>query len=179
MQNEKIVITGGPGTGKSSVIKHLEHQGHSCLHEVSREITAEAQKQGISQLFLEKPILFSELLLEARIKQFEQASASEKKLVFLDRGLPDVVAYMDYFSTQYPKKFIQACESRIYDHIFLLPPWEEIYETDNERYESFEQAQIIHNYLKKAYISYGYQPIEVPRTSIEERGQFILNKLQV
>lgn len=179
MQNKKIVITGGPGTGKSSVIKLLEHKGHSCLHEVSREITAEAQKQGISQLFLEKPVLFSEMLLEARIRQFEEALASEEKWVFLDRGLPDVVAYMDYYSTEYPEKFVQACESRKYDHIFMLPPWEEIYETDDERYESFEQAEIIHSYLKKAYISYGYRPIEVPRTSIEERGHFILNKLHV
>lgn len=178
MQNKKIVITGGPGTGKSSVIKHLEKQGHICLHEVSREITAEAQKQGISQLFLEKPILFSEMLLEARIKQYEEAMSMNSATVFFDRGLPDVIAYMDYFSTSYPQEFNQACERRPYDHIFILPPWKEIYQTDNERYESFEQARAIHSYLKKAYLSYGYEPIEVPKTSIEERSKFILTQLQ-
>ncbi len=28
--NKKIVITGGPGTGKSSIINYLEAQGHYC-----------------------------------------------------------------------------------------------------------------------------------------------------
>ena len=58
-----------------------------------------------------------------------------------------------------------------------MPPWNEIYETDNERYESFEQAQNIYEHLKKAYITYGYQPIEVPKQSIENRSNFILKNL--
>jgi predicted ATPase len=177
VQNKKIVITGGPGTGKSSVIHHLEHQGHTCFHEVSREITAAAQKEGITQLFLEKPILFSEKLLEARVHQHKEASSMSRSAVFLDRGIPDVVAYMEYFGTTYPEKFVHACRDHNYDRIFLLPPWEEIYITDNERYESFEQALIIHDHLKKTYLSYGYEPIEVPKSSIENRSDFILNNI--
>ena len=60
---------------------------------------------------------------------------------------------------------------------FLLPPWEEIYEQDNERYESFEQAEKIFHYLKDGYINYGYKTHEVPVGTIEERVQFILNKI--
>lgn len=178
MQNKKIVITGGPGTGKSSVITYLENQGHNCLHEVSREITAEAQKEGIDQLFLEKPILFSEKLLEARTKQFTEASSMEQ-MVFLDRGIPDVVAYMDYFNTSYPSKFTTACKEYTYDLVFLLPPWQEIYQTDSERYESFEESLKIHEFLKKTYLSFGYAPITVPIDTIEKRSDFILNNLHV
>ncbi|UJH91842.1 ATP-binding protein [Antarcticibacterium sp. 1MA-6-2] len=177
MQNRKIVITDGPGTGKSSIVKHLEQHGYPCLHEVSREITATAQKEGISQLFLEKPILFSEKLLEARKNQYQQALLAQEPVIFFDRGLPDIVAYMDYFNTDYPEKFTVACKESRYDDIFLLPPWKEIYQTDNERYETFEQAKLIHNFLKKAYITYGYSPIEVPFGAIENRSNFILNKL--
>lgn len=177
MQNKRIVITGGPGTGKSSVIRSLESEGHSCFHEISRQITMEAQKQGVAQLFLDDPLLFSEKLLEARIKQHQDADEPSGGLVFLDRGIPDVVAYMDYFGTMYPSKFRDACKDHKYHGIFLMPPWDEIYETDNERYESFEQAQNIYEYLKKAYITFGYQPIEVPKQSIENRSDFILNNL--
>jgi len=177
VQNKRIVITGGPGTGKSSVIKNLESKGHSCFHEISRQITMEAQEQGIDQLFLDEPLLFSEKLLEARIKQHQDASEAFGEPVFLDRGIPDVVAYMDYFGTAYPSKFRDACNVHNYNHVFLMPPWDEIYTTDNERYESFEQAQKIHEYLKKAYITFGYDPIEVPKQSIENRSQFILNNL--
>lgn len=177
MQNKRIVITGGPGTGKSSVISNLESKGHYCFHEISRQITLEAQEQGIDQLFLDDPLLFSEKLLEARIKQHQNAGEPSGNLVFLDRGIPDVVAYMDYFGTAYPSKFRDACNDHKYNLIFLMPPWDEIYETDNERYESFEQAQNIYEYLKKAYITFGYQPIEVPKQSIENRSNFILKNL--
>lgn len=176
MQSKKIVITGGPGTGKSSVIKDLELRGCICLHEVSREITAEAQKQGIAQLFLDQPILFSEKLLEARINQHKEAALKQKD-VFLDRAIPDVVAYLNYFGTSYPSNFGLACREFQYDRVFLLPPWEEIYQTDNERYESFEQAQKIHGFLKDSYLTYGYNPIEVPKASVKKRSEFILSTI--
>lgn len=174
---KRIVITGGPGTGKSSIIKHLEKEGYDCLHEVSREITAAAQREGVAQLFLAQPLLFSQKLLEARIDQFKEASSIRSNMVFIDRGLPDVVAYMDYFETAYPSAFNEACSEYFYDKIYLLPPWREIYQTDNERYESFEQAVIIYEHLKKSYLSFGYSPIEVLKDSVQSRSEFILNNL--
>ena len=63
----KIVITGGPGTGKSTVIKELARRNYTCMPEISREITLNARQNGTEQLFLTKPLLFSELLLEGQI----------------------------------------------------------------------------------------------------------------
>ena len=37
--NKKILITGGPGTGKTELIKGLENLGFNCEKEISREIT--------------------------------------------------------------------------------------------------------------------------------------------
>ena len=177
MKSKKIVITGGPGTGKSSIIHNLEDKGEKCLHEISRQVTLEAQKEGIDQLFLEQPLLFSEKLLEGRLDQFRIAREYELDHIFIDRGLPDVVAYMDYFSTNYPEVFHQTCENNKYDLIFILPPWREIYTSDNERYESYEEALKISSYLYSTYRRYGYDPIEVPKLSVEERTNFILDKI--
>ncbi len=179
MQKNRIVITGGPGTGKSSLVKNLENKGFNCLHEVSREITLQAQKEGIEQLFLSDPILFSQKLLEARIQRHEVAATLKAQNIFLDRGIPDVVAYMDYLGTSYPEVFSNSCENFTYDRIFILPPWEEIYLSDNERYENYEQAKKIHDFLEKTYLNYGYQPIEVPKDTIEKRAAFILNHLSL
>lgn len=66
VEKEIVVIIGGPGTGKTTIIDTLKSMGHCCYPEISREVTLEAKKQGIEQLFLEKPLLFSELLLEGR-----------------------------------------------------------------------------------------------------------------
>ncbi|HOD10683.1 MAG TPA: ATP-binding protein [Flavobacterium sp.] len=177
MEKELVVITGGPGTGKTTIIDGLIEQGYSCFPEISRQITLEAKKQGIEQLFLEKPLLFSELLLEGRKKQYQSALQDQAEIVFLDRGIPDILAYMHYIGDSYPAFFDQACHEHQYSKIFVLPPWEEIYESDEARYENFEQATLLFDHLKETYQNYNYQLIEVPTGTVEERIQFIINQL--
>lgn len=175
MNSKKIVITGGPGTGKSSIINELIKRGFFCLEEISRQVTLDARKDGIEQLFLTKPLLFSELLLKGRTKQFNQANSSDKEVVFFDRGIPDIVAYMDYIGDTYPQEFINACQNYVYDQVFILAPWQEIFKSDSERYENFEQAIQIHENLLNTYKNYGYNLIDVPFGSIESRTDFIID----
>ena len=80
---KKIVITGGPGSGKTSLVSYLLNIGHQCMPEISRAVTIEAQKQGIEQLFLEDPILFSRKLLEGRLVQFNDTQNLKKHFYFL------------------------------------------------------------------------------------------------
>jgi predicted ATPase len=149
--NQKIILLiGGPSSGKTTLINHLEAEGYICYPEISREITLNARNEGVDHLFLENPMLFSERLLEGRIKQYENAT-TEGKHVFIDRGIPDVLAYMDFIGNTYPDAFIAACETYKYDKVFLLPPWEEIYVSDAERYESYEEATKSHDYLVATY----------------------------
>lgn len=173
----KIVVTGGPGTGKTTLIENLKGKQYHCLPEISRQVTLEAQKQGIEQLFLTNPLLFSEKLLEGRVKQFLESLQLTEDLVFFDRGIPDVVAYLDYIGDTYPINFEEACEQHLYDQVFLLPPWEDIYISDNERYENFDQARRIHEHLQRTYDRFGYQLIEVPTGTPEHRTNFIINHL--
>lgn len=177
MQKDIIVIIGGPGTGKTTIIDGLLERGHCCYPEISREITLEAKKQGIEQLFLENPLLFSELLLEGRKKQHQQALQEECDVVFIDRGIPDVLAYMHYIGDAYPAFFDEACREHKYTKIFILPPWEAIYESDDARYENYEQATLIYKHLKETYESYGYNLIEVPKDTVDNRILFILGHL--
>ncbi len=177
VSKEIIVIIGGPGTGKSTIIDGLVAKGFCCYPEISRQVTLEAKKQGIEQLFLENPLLFSELLLEGRKKQYTDASDEKQEIVFIDRGIPDVLAYMHYIGDSYPAHFDLACRENVYTKIFILPPWEEIYVSDEARYENFEQAKLIHNHLVETYKSYGYELIEVPKDSLDNRILFILDQI--
>jgi len=177
LSKDIIVITGGPGTGKTTIIESLINKGYSCFPEISREIINEARKQGIEQLFLENPLLFSELLLEGRKKQFNEALQHQNPIVFLDRGIPDILAYMHYIGDSYPSFFEEQCRNNRYTKVFLLPPWKEIYKCDEERYENFEQANLIFNHLKETYQSFGYNLIEVPKDTLDNRILFILEAI--
>lgn len=176
---KKIVITGGPGSGKTTLISFLLENGFQCLNEISREVIIEAKKKGIDQLFLTDPILFSQKLMEGRLKQFKDTNHFEKSYVFYDRGLPDITAYMDFTNVSYPINFTETCNNNRYDTVFLLPPWKEIYKQDNERYESFEEAEKIHHCLLKGYEKYGYEVIEIPFGTLENRMQFIIKYLAI
>jgi hypothetical protein len=48
---QKIVLIGGPSTGKTSVINTLTDLGYYCMPEISREVTLKAKENGIDQLF--------------------------------------------------------------------------------------------------------------------------------
>ncbi len=172
------MLIGGPGTGKSSVLDELERRGFICMSEISREITLEARKKGIEQLFLKEPILFSKLLLEGREKQYIDAITHKSDFVFFDRGIPDIHAYMDFTKKDYPDFFKAKSLKFKYDHVFLFKPWKEIFTSDNERYESFEESIIIDIYLQKSYRELNYMIMEVPFDTIEKRTDFILNQLK-
>lgn len=179
MKPKKVVITGGPGTGKTSIINYLKDSGFLCYDEISRQVTLQARKDGIEQLFLTEPLLFSDKLLEGRTQQFNDAAKESENIVFLDRGLPDVIAYMDYIGDTYPNRFAAACKSYLYDAVFILAPWQEIFTSDSERYESFEEAIEIHHHLLDTYKRFGYHLIDVPFGSVKNRSDFIIDSLNL
>lgn len=175
MNTKTIVITGGPGSGKTSIIKALTKRGFTCSEEISREVILKARERGIEQLFLTNSLQFSETLLEGRIEQFNEALESDNEFVFLDRGIPDIQAYMDFKGDTYPDFFTIACKKHKYDSVFILAPWQDIFTNDNERYENFDQAQEIHEKLLETYTKYGYNLRDVPFGSIEARADYIID----
>lgn len=177
MDIKRIVITGGPGTGKSSIINELLKRGYTCLEEISRQVILDARRDGVDQLFLKDPLLFSQLLIKGRQQQYLDALNYDSGLVFIDRGIPDVLAYMDFIGDPYPEQFVETCKTHVYDYVFILEPWPEIFTQDNERYESFEQAVNIHHYLLNTYQKYDYNLLDVPFDSVENRANHILDFL--
>ncbi|MFS4415098.1 AAA family ATPase [Maribacter sp. 2307ULW6-5] len=180
----RIVITGGPGTGKTALVQFLENAGYHCFHEVVREMTLAAKKTVNRETALTNPLTFvkdprefNQILLEAREADFHAAKNLEHPVVFYDRGIPDVLAYMDYFGQPYGIDFEGPAQQHRYDVVFLLPPWEAIYVQDNERMESYAEARAIHAALEAVYARLGYATIEVPLASVGERAAFIEQKV--
>lgn len=128
-------------------------------------------------VFADDPKAFNQQLLSARIDQYQRSGSLDQPFCFFDRGIPDVLAYMDYFGQDYDTTFTEAAKKHPYDRLFIMPPWEAIYSTDNERLETFAQAKALHKCLMDTYTSLGYQPVVVPKMTIEKRVTFILKEL--
>ncbi|SNY99707.1 AAA family ATPase [Flagellimonas pacifica] len=184
MNHTKVVITGAPGTGKTSIVNGLEEKGFHCYHEIIRDMTSKAKKEGdpaglVSNplVFVDDAMQFNKDLLYGRAAHFQESLTSKALVSVFDRGIPDVLAYMDFFGQEYGEEFINCCQNNRYNTIFITPPWKEIYVSDNERLETYEEAQKIHHALMDTYTRFGYDPILVPKNPVPERVAFILETL--
>jgi predicted ATPase len=108
-------------------------------------------------------------ILKGRIAQFKSAMDLHDPFVFFDRGLPDVLAYMNYFGQPVEAEFTMPSLELRYDMVILLPPWEEIYRRDAERLESFQQACEIHRFLEDTYVDCGYNALALDPGPVPDR----------
>ena len=176
------MITGGPSTGKTSVIQELEHRGYRCIPELVRGLTAAEKNANAEETMVTNPILsvkdpyaFNNKLLQGRIAQYRSAENTDGELVFFDRGIPDTHAYMACFGQSYDAAFERPAYDYRYHQILLMPPWRDIYNTDSERFESFEESERIFTALKNTYQDFGYAITLIPIGSVTERTDFILD----
>ncbi len=170
--NKKVVITGGPGTGKTSVIKKLADNGYQCYEEGSRSIILRGNT------FESDPLSFSESLYKAREEYYinSQKKKYNRNTVFFDRGIHDILAYLRYINknNSYWENVILNYQ---YDTVFVFPPWQEIYTTDNERHEDFKESKEVNSEIIKVYNESDSDIIEIPKMSIGKRVNFIINHL--
>ncbi len=180
MKVDRVIITGGPSTGKTSIISVLENDGYNCMHERSREIIQEGIKNNSDILPWLDVYKFSEKVISQREAQYHSAkSKNSSKFTFFDRGRPDVYAYMEYDKVDVPEHFLNLGKTlRYHTKIFLTPAWKEIFENDAERKEDFYKAEQLEHYIHSTYKNLGYNVIIVPKSNVEERIRFILNHLE-
>lgn len=172
--DNRYIITGGPGSGKSSLLNALSTKGYHCFEEISRIIIREQHKIGGDKVPWGNLADFADLCYEQMSKQLIDCHPTASN--FFDRGLPDIIAYVRRGGLNVPSKYFEKCKD--YNKcIFLAPPWKEIFINDDERPESFEDAEEISLFLKRTYQELGFTIIELPKLSIKDRLLFIENYL--
>ena len=86
------------------------------------------------------------------------------------------MAYARLIGLADTEKIEQAVDQYRYNNlVFILPPWEEIYCTDKERKQLFNEAIDTYYVMKEAYKKAGYTLIEIPKLSVMERRNFVIN----
>lgn len=172
-----IVISGGPGSGKSTLIDALEKDGFSRTVEAGRAIIQDQVAIGGSALPWSDRALFAELMLCWEMRSHAMAE-QQAGAVFFDRGVPDVIGYLTLCDLPVPQHMEEAARRIRYNStVFLAPPWAEIFGQDAERKQDFDEAVRTFDAMDKTYRRLGYEIALLPKSPVEERVRFIRRAL--
>lgn len=178
----RIVITGGPFSGKSTLVQALGERGYTTVPEaailVIQELTQEHGLEGQAIWRASNPEAFQDLIVA---KQLElEAALDDPDPVFLDRGRLDGIAYCRIYGSAVPPALEQACQTLPYTHVILLDTLSR-YErrTQSGRTSNRERSLLIRDALRDVYTEHGLAPIEIPELPLEGRIAAVLAALRI
>ncbi|MDN3723931.1 ATP-binding protein [Aequorivita sp. SDUM287046] len=169
------VITGGPSTGKTTTINMLAERGYKTTIEHARHYidTMRVDGQSVEELRSNKRA-FQLGVLDMQIEQ--EASIDPNDLVFLDRAIPDALAYYRFLELTVDKILKEALRKVNYKKVFILDKLPLI--NDYARLESENDQNKIHSLITAVYESLPFPVVHVPVLPPSERVDFILNNLK-
>jgi predicted ATPase len=171
----RIVITGAPGAGKTTLLLALQTRGYKIVGDSARTIIQDRRRRGLSPR--PDPFAFAQAILRIDIENFAHHDANPGP-VFFDRGVPDALCGLDLISPLNESELsMRLSQYQYFPKVFVLPPWQAIYENDAERDHTFEHAEWVDRITRGWYRRCGYQVVEVPRVSVDERCTFVLRAL--
>lgn len=174
MTNNWYVITGAPSSGKTTTLQALEKKGFKVIYEASRALIDEEMKKGKTLQEIRKNELeFQKKVLELKVKI--EKNLNLKDLVFLERGIPDSIVYYQLCGLVEEPNLEKAVKKSSYKKVFLLELLD--YVKDYARTEDEDKAKEIEKKLLESYKKIGIKVIKVPKKTIDERVNFILENL--
>ena len=112
-----------------------------------------------------------------RAKQYKKEIKSDT--IFYDRGPIDSIAYLKFKKINCPNRLINLAKTIKYDFYFIAEPWEKIYVNDEIREETFNQCEMIHQCIVSTYKKFNAEFISLPFKSVNERVEFIQNRIKI
>lgn len=180
---KKIIITGGPGVGKTTTLQLLKENGVHIIDECARDIIeSEQKKQQADPSY--KPIVpwlcfdeFQVLNMQEQIQR-EEATPSNAHTVLLDRSLVDVLGYHKIAGKQPPKELMSLIKNAGYAKKVIFLDVLNTYVNDGVRKEDPEKARQIHTAILEAYQELGFDVVVIPPVDPQSRAVLVKKHLQ-
>ena len=168
------VITGGPSSGKTTTVNLLKERGYITTMEHARHYLDTQRLKGKTVEEVRKnQNEFQMGVLKMQIEQESQISPDI--LVFLDRAIPDTLAYYQFLNLTVDDNLLAIMRTVFYKKIFILDSLPLM--KDYARTEDAAAQKKIHALLVTTYKSLGFPIVEVPVLPPNERVDFILKNL--
>lgn len=168
------VITGGPCSGKTTVVNLLAERGYKTTIEDARHYIDTQLATGKTVKEIRKHQ--AEFQLKVLDMQIEQESTlSRSELVFLDRAIPDARAYYRFLDIPEDEVLAKMMAVVDYKKVFILDYLPLV--ADYARHEDRAAQKKLHKLITLVYGSLPFPVVHVPVLPPEKRVDFILERL--
>ena len=168
------VITGGPSSGKTTTVSLLKERGyHTTIENARHYIDIQRQQGKTVEEIRKNQAGFQLAVLKLQIRQEQSLHADE--LVFLDRAIPDALAYYKFLNIPPDPLLVDALKSTSYKKVFVLHRLPFV--KDYARSEDEQAQKAIHSLLIEVYRTLNFPLVQVPEMPPEDRVDFILDNL--
>jgi len=172
-----VILSGCSGGGKSTLLAALRLRGHHVVEEPGRRIVAQELDSGGSALPWVDVTAFLRRAIDMSLAD-RQAATALPGTIFFDRGLIDAASALQHLTGE-PALTSYGQLHRYNKHVFLTPPWPEIYVGDRERRHDLSAAITEYERLSADYPSLGYEVHVLPKIGVAERADFVRSILDL
>lgn len=166
----RVVITGGPSVGKTTIVKILEEKGYRVVHEIATRLIEEGKiLPWDDRARFQAEVLRRQLEAESSLLEFD-------RITFLDRGAFDGEAYYRCDDLPVPPTFSMVDPSQ-YDLAFLVEPLP-FFDANEVRREDLEFTEKITCMIEKCYAERNIKVLRVPFMAPEDRVRYILAEVE-
>lgn len=174
LETNCAVLTGPPSSGKTTVLRCLQAQGHLVSGDSTRALIARETASGRSAQEFRFGEDFQPRVLQAM--KDAQESLNKTDRIFLEYALPCNIAFHRTEGRELTSGLANAAASYRYAAVFIFDPLP--WTVDTERVEDAEYQRTVHKHLDAVYRELRYQPVHVPVLDAHERVAFIMKHVK-
>lgn len=173
---KKIVISGGPCSGKTEVISELRRRGYYVIQEAALYLIQQEEVRGGNIFPWTSPEEFQKKVYTLQ-KEWEDNIPLFLETVYLDRGLVDCIAYYQIYNLPVPPESEYLIKKADYNQVYYLELLPEGYwgktSSGKPRQMRYERGVEIHKTIRDFYLRYCIDLIDIPFIPTNQRVDWI------
>jgi predicted ATPase len=173
VQTNWHVITGATCSGKTTLLDQLADKGFRTVPEAGRQYFEREMAKGRAMDEIRADGI-GQVCGVMDIQMRSESGLQVADVVFLDRAIPDVLAFCRVLGLD-PNEVLPECFHHRYASVFVLDRFPA--QQDGVRIEDDAIADFLDEWHARDYRALGYGVVRVPVMSPEERLAFILENL--
>ncbi len=170
---KRFILTGAPGSGKTSILRVLEQQGYAVVEEAATDVIA-AEPHGITEL--EDPLFISKITEMQQHRQEEPVRPGVVAQIF-DRSPVCTLALARWIGYPVPAPLSEEIEriaaGQVYERqVFFVRPLGFVEPTAARRI-SYSDSLAFERVHEAEYLGLGFELVDVPAGPVAERAALV------